>query len=82
MAVASAGAILVPLNTRLTAYESAELIRRARPEVVLACTDFLGRDYLASLQSSGVLGETKAAVALRGPASPGTISLDELLAWG
>ena len=82
MAVASAGAVLVPLNTRFTAYESADLIRRTRPTMVLAFTDFLGRDYLASLQSSGVLGETKAAVALRGPASPGTISLDELLAWG
>jgi acyl-CoA synthetase (AMP-forming)/AMP-acid ligase II len=82
MAVASAGAILVPLNTRLTAYESAELIRRARPGVVLACTGFLGRDYLACLRPSGVLAEMKAAVALTGPPSAGTISLSELLSRG
>jgi acyl-CoA synthetase (AMP-forming)/AMP-acid ligase II len=82
MAVASAGAILVPLNTRLTAHESAELIRRARPEVVLAFTDFLGRDYLDALQPSGALGEVRAAVALHGHPSPGTISLDELLSHG
>ncbi|HTZ23543.1 MAG TPA: AMP-binding protein, partial [Streptosporangiaceae bacterium] len=80
MAVASAGAVLVPLNTRFTAYEAAELIRRVEPAVALAFTDFLGRDYLASLQPSGVLDQMKVTVALRGPASPGTISLDELLA--
>ena len=66
MAVASAGAVLVPLNTRFTAYEAADLIRRAKPTMALAFTDFLGRDYLASLQPSGVLDEMKAAVALRG----------------
>ena len=82
MAVASAGAVLVPLNTRFTAYEAAELIRRVVPHIALAFTAFLGRDYLASLRPSGVLDEMKSAVALRGPASPGTISLDELLARG
>src|SRR5580692_7711271 len=82
MAVASAGGVLVPLNTRLTAHESAELIRRTRPEVVLAFTDFLGRDYLDALQPSGALGEVRAAVALHGHPSPGTISLDELLSHG
>ena len=82
MAVASAGAVLVPVNTRFTAHESAELIRRVRPAVVMAFTDFLGRDYLASLRSAGALGDTGTAVALRGPVSPGTISLDELVAWG
>src|SRR5580704_10747562 len=76
MAVASAGAVLVPLNTRLTAYEAAELIRRAGPTMALAFTDFLNRDYLAALRPSGVLDQMKAAVALRGPAAPGTISLD------
>src|SRR3984893_13386301 len=82
MAVASAGAVLVPLNTRLTAHEAAELIRRAGPTMALACTDFLSRDYLASLRPSGVLDEMKATVALRGPTLPGIISLDELLARG
>ena len=84
MAVVSAGAVLVPLNTRFTAHEAAELIRRAGAVAVLAFTDFLGRDYLTSLRPSGVLDGMKAAVALRGPvpALAGAISLDELLALG
>ena len=46
-AAAFAGGVLVPLNTRFTAYEAAALIRRAEAVAVLAFTDFLGRDYLA-----------------------------------
>jgi HIP---CoA ligase len=84
MAVASTGAILVPLNTRFTAHEAAELIRRAGAVAVLAFTDFLGRDYLTPLRTSGVLDGMKAIVALRGPAPAlaGAVSLDELLAIG
>jgi HIP---CoA ligase len=82
MAVAFAGGVLVPLNTRFTAYEAAALIRRAEAVAVLAFTDFLGRDYLASLRESGALDGLKAAVALRGPSSEGALSLPELLALG
>lgn len=84
MAVASAGAILVPLNTRFTAHEAAELIRRAGAVAVLAFTDFLGRDYLTLLRPSGVMDGMKAIVALHGsaPALAGAVSLDELLAIG
>jgi HIP---CoA ligase len=82
MAVAFAGGVLVPLNTRFTAYEAAALIRRADAVAVLAFTDFLGRDYLASLRELGALDGLKAAVALRGPSSEGTLSLPELLALG
>jgi acyl-CoA synthetase (AMP-forming)/AMP-acid ligase II len=84
MAVASAGATLVPVNTRNTAYETAELIDRASATMVLAFTDFLGRDYLTELQPTGALDGMKAAVALRGPAPAlaGRVTLDELLALG
>ena len=82
MAVASAGAILVPLNTRYTAHESAELIRRSGAVALLAFTDFLGRDYLAPLRPSGALDGMKAVVALRGPVPAGAICLDDLLALG
>jgi HIP---CoA ligase len=80
MAVASTGAVLVPLNTRLTAPEAAALIRRTRAVAVLAFTDFLGRDYLESLRALGALDGLKAAVALRGPAGARTLSLEDLLA--
>ena len=82
MAVAFAGGVLVPLNTRFTAYEAAALIRRAEAVAVLAFTDFLGRDYLASLRELGALDGLKAAVALRGPASASAVMLAELLALG
>jgi len=82
MAVAFAGGVLVPLNTRFTAYEAAALIRRAEAVAVLAFTDFLGRDYLASLRELGALDGLKAAVALRGPASASAVALAELLALG
>jgi acyl-CoA synthetase (AMP-forming)/AMP-acid ligase II len=82
MAVAFAGGVLVPLNTRFTAYEAAALIRRAEAVAVLAFTEFLGRDYLASLRELGALDGLKAAVALRGPSSEGALSLPELLALG
>ena len=82
MAAAFAGGVLVPLNTRFTAYEAATLIRRAKAVAVLAFTDFLGRDYLASLRELGALEGLKAAVALRGPSCEGALSLPELLALG
>jgi acyl-CoA synthetase (AMP-forming)/AMP-acid ligase II len=82
MAVAFAGGVLVPLNTRFTASEAAALIRRAEAVAVLAFTGFLGRDYLASLRELGALDGLKAAVALRGPSSEGALSLAELLALG
>ena len=82
MAVASAGAILVPLNTRFTAHEAAALIRRAEAVAVLAFTDFLGRDYLRELRPLGALDGLRAAVSLRGGTSERCISLDELLALG
>jgi acyl-CoA synthetase (AMP-forming)/AMP-acid ligase II len=82
MAVAFAGGVLVPLNTRFTAYEAAALIRRAEAVAVLAFTDFLGRDYLASLRELGTLDGLKAAVALRGPSDGSALSLPELLALG
>jgi HIP---CoA ligase len=82
MAVAFTGGVLVPLNTRFTAYEAAALIRRADAAAVLAFTDFLGRDYLASLRELGAVDGLKAVVALRGPSPEGALSLPELLALG
>jgi HIP---CoA ligase len=82
MAVAFAGGVLVPLNTRFTAYEAAALIRRSQAVAVLAFTDFLGRDYLASLRELGTVDGLKAVVALRGPSPEGALSLPELLALG
>jgi len=82
MAVAFAGGVLVPLNTRFTAYEAAALMSRSQSVAVLAFTDFLGRDYLASLGELGALDGLKAVVALRGPVAGQALSLAGLLALG
>jgi acyl-CoA synthetase (AMP-forming)/AMP-acid ligase II len=82
MAVAFAGGVLVPLNTRFTAYEAAALTGRSEAAAVLAFTDFLGRDYLASLRELGALDGLKAAVALRGPSADRALSLPGLMVAG
>jgi len=76
------GAIVVPLNTRLTTVEAAELIRRARASAVFTTGHFLGRDYLASLAECGLLGEVRLTVTMNGPPQAGAITLDRLAASG
>ena len=77
-----AGAVLVPLNTRLTAIEAAELIRLARVSAVFTVGEFLSRDYLASLAQLGVLDEVSLMVTLNGPPAAAAMTLDQLKASG
>jgi acyl-CoA synthetase (AMP-forming)/AMP-acid ligase II len=65
LGLSSAGAVLVPLNTRYQGAEAAEIIRRSRAKLLVTVGSFLGRDYpaliegesLPDLQSTIVLGE-------------------------
>jgi acyl-CoA synthetase (AMP-forming)/AMP-acid ligase II len=82
MSTYCAGAVVVPLNTRLTAIEAAELIRRARASAVYTVGEFLGRDYLAALAGLGVLDELRLAVTLNGPSAFGATTLEQLTASG
>ncbi|HEX4661617.1 MAG TPA: AMP-binding protein [Streptosporangiaceae bacterium] len=82
MSTYCAGAVVVPLNTRLTAIEAAELIRRARASAVFTVGDFLGRSYLASLAELGVLDEVSLTITVNGPATAGAMTLDQLAASG
>jgi acyl-CoA synthetase (AMP-forming)/AMP-acid ligase II len=54
LGLVGAGAMLVPINTRLTGTEAADILRRAR--VVALCTvrGFLGTDYPASLTGASL----------------------------
>ena len=45
----SAGAVLVPLNTRYQAKEAAHILNRSRSSVLFTVASFLGRDYRAIL---------------------------------
>jgi HIP---CoA ligase len=49
LSVASAGAVLVPLNTRFQGPEAAYILNRSRARLLLSAGQFLGRDYPALL---------------------------------
>jgi HIP---CoA ligase len=48
----SAGASLVPMNTRYTGYEAADVLRRTGARVLFLPGRFLGQDYLAALREA------------------------------
>ncbi|BBH67444.1 acyl-CoA synthetase [Actinoplanes sp. OR16] len=48
-----AGATLVPLNTRYTAFEAADILERSRAKALVVSGPFLGVDRLAELRASG-----------------------------
>jgi HIP---CoA ligase len=67
LAVTYAGGVLVPVNTRFTAKETADLLTRTRAAALVIAGEFLGRDRLAELHAVGhplpatlVLGPTTA----------------------
>src|ERR1700733_5581355 len=47
-----AGAGLVPMNTRYTGYEAADVLRRTGARVLFLPDRFLGQDYLAALMQA------------------------------
>ena len=50
LGIATAGAVLVPLNTRYRGVEAADILNRSRARVLLTVGEFLGRDYAAMLE--------------------------------
>jgi HIP---CoA ligase len=50
----SAGATLVPVNTRFTATETADILTRVQAKALVIADDFLGRDRLAELRGHWV----------------------------
>jgi HIP---CoA ligase len=48
-----AGATLVPVNTRFTATETADVLDRTHARALVVADDFLGRDRLAELRDGG-----------------------------
>jgi len=49
----SAGATLVPINTRFTATETADILDRTHARALVVADQFLGRDRLAELRAGG-----------------------------
>jgi HIP---CoA ligase len=59
----SAGASLVPMNTRYTGHEAADLLRRTGARVLFLPDRFLGLDYLAALREAAQGGSASGPVA-------------------
>ena len=64
----SAGATLVPVNTRFKGVEAGEILARTRARALVTVTDFLGTDHLALLRAGGVpLPHLATVVIAQGP---------------
>ncbi len=75
-----AGAVLVPINTRFKGAEAADILLRGRAQVLVTVTDFLGTDYVAMLEGTGVeLPDLSTTVIARGPAAEGTDGWSDFL---
>jgi acyl-CoA synthetase (AMP-forming)/AMP-acid ligase II len=70
LAIASAGAVLVPLNTRFKGAEAAYILNRSRAVLLLTAGNFLGQDYRRLLAGEDL------------PYLRATVPLDDDAAWG
>ena len=80
----SAGAALVPLNTRYKGMEAADILGRSRARLLFTVEGFLGNDYVSMLDQAGRPDTLERIVLLRdtGSRPAGAVSIDELVAEG
>ena len=76
----AAGAVLVPLNTRLKGREAGYILRKSRARILLTVGEFLGARYVEVLRGEE-LPALERVVCLRG-ATPGAVGWSEFLARG
>jgi acyl-CoA synthetase (AMP-forming)/AMP-acid ligase II len=76
-AVYSAGAVLVPLNTRYKGEEAGHVLRTSRARLLFTTSDFLGTDLVALLTGVAGLECLEEKVVLEGPVAPGCTSYAE-----
>ncbi|MDT7767637.1 MAG: HIP---CoA ligase [Mycobacterium sp.] len=87
-----AGGVLVPVNTRFLGEEAAFILQKSQAKLLFTTTDFLGRDYPASLaEAAGGYGAKppvadlpalQRIVTLSGPLSRATVSWNDFLDLG
>ena len=70
LAIYSAGAVLVPLNTRFKGAEAAYILDRADVRLLFTVTDFLATDYVELLRTADPVASLKEIVVLRGTPAP------------
>ena len=80
----SAGAVLVPVNTRFKGAEAAYILRKSGARALVTINGFLGTDYVSLLRDAvdvkTELPDLASIIVLRGEAPAGTISWDAFLA--
>ncbi len=76
----TAGAVLVPLNTRFKGREAAYVLNKSRARLLFTVTDFLDTDYVALLDGVEGLDSLEETITLRGASPAGTTPMTEFLA--
>jgi acyl-CoA synthetase (AMP-forming)/AMP-acid ligase II len=65
LATSYAGGVLVPVNSRYTGHEVAEVVDRTEARIVVVEDGFLGRTQIADLRAASALASVSAVVALK-----------------
>jgi len=77
LGIFEAGAVLVPVNTRFKGAEAVDILGRSRARVLVTVTEFLGTDYVAMLDGTGVdLPDLETVVVARGATPPSAVGWD------
>ncbi|MBV0934871.1 FadD3 family acyl-CoA ligase [Marinobacterium weihaiense] len=79
-----AGAVLVPINTRMKAAEALDIIKRSGSRILFSVGDFLGTDYPAMLADAGdeLLDTTVVMSERTGPTLAGTLAWEAFIRHG
>lgn len=77
----SAGAVVVPINTRYKGAEAAFILQASRARLLVTVNGFLGNDYVAMLEGHE-LPHLEGTVVLRGDAPAGTVAWSDFVAAG
>jgi acyl-CoA synthetase (AMP-forming)/AMP-acid ligase II len=81
LGIFTAGAVLVPVNTRFKGAEAADILLRSGARVLVTVTDFLGTDYVEMLAATGTaLPALEVTVVAHGPVSGTAVGWDDFLA--
>ncbi|MGZ6753373.1 MAG: FadD3 family acyl-CoA ligase [Nocardioides sp.] len=76
LAVTYAGGTLVPVNSRYTGHEVADVVDRTGATLVVAADGFLGRSQLAELRAASALTSVRAVLEMAEVATLGDTALD------
>jgi HIP---CoA ligase len=83
LGMVSAGAALVPLNTRFKGEEAGYVLARSSAKLLVVADGFLGADYSGMLAAASVqTPDLKTIVSLADSPAPGTVSFADWMAGG